>query len=159
MADLAQILEEELEEAVEVKNKKSLHRYITLLTDNLVKKYDNHMEHTEFQQELIKIDGRFNQMITEVREGFGRMDHRFKAMQEQMDRRFESVDKRFESVNEKFEAVQQQMDRRFDASDKRFEAIESRLDKLSQQMFRFMVWSFGTTVTASGIIIAVLKLT
>ena len=38
MADLAQILEEELEEAVEVKNKKSLHRYITLLTDNLVKK-------------------------------------------------------------------------------------------------------------------------
>ena len=106
------------------------------------------MEHTEFQQELIKIDNRFKQMITEVREGFKRMDERF-----------ESVDKRFESVDKKFEAVQQQMDRRFDASDKRFEAIENRLDKLSQQMFRFMVWSFGTTITASGIIIAVLKLT
>ena len=38
MADLAQILEEELEEAVEVKNRKSLHRYITLLTANLEKK-------------------------------------------------------------------------------------------------------------------------
>ena len=148
MADLAQILEEELEEAVEVKNRKSLHRYITLLTANLVKKEDNRMEHTEFQQELIKIDNRFKQMITEVREGFKRMDERF-----------ESVDKRFESVDKKFEAVQQQMDRRFDASDKRFEAIENRLDKLSQQMFRFMVWSFGTTITASGIIIAVLKLT
>lgn len=152
MADLAQILEEELEEAVEIKNRKSLHRYITLLTANLVKKEDNRMEHTEFQQELIKIDGRFNKMITEIREGFIRMDHRFEAMQQQMDQRFESGDK-------KFEAVQQQMDRRFDASDKRFEAIESRLDKLIQQMFRFMVWSFGTTVTASGIIIAVLKLT
>ena len=159
MADLAQILEEELEEAVEVKSKKSLHRYISLLTANLVKKEDNKIEHTEFQQELIKIAGRFNQMMAEVREGFIRMDHRFEAMQQQMDQRFESVDKRFESSDEKFEAVQQQMDRRFDASDKRFEAIENRLDKLSQQMFRFMVWSFGTTVTASGIIIAVLKLT
>ena len=151
MADLAQILEEELEEAVEVKNRKSLHRYITLLTANLIKE-DNRLEHTEFQQELIKIDGRFNRMITEIREGFIRMDHRFETMQQQMDQRFESVDK-------KFEAVQQQMDRSFDASDKRFEAIENRLDKLSRQMFRFMVWSFGTTVTASGFIIAVLKLT
>ena len=42
------------------------------------------MEHTEFQQELIKIDGRFNQIITEVREGFKRVDQRF-----------ESFDKRF----------------------------------------------------------------
>ena len=42
------------------------------------------MEHTEFQQELIRIDGRFNQMITDVREGF-----------KQMDERFEGVDKRF----------------------------------------------------------------
>ncbi len=145
MADLAQILEEELEEAVEVKNRKSLHRYILLLTENIARKEENRMEHTEFQQELIKIDIRFSQMITEVREGFKRMDQRFESMQTSMDQRFM--------------AVQQQMDRRFDASDKRFEAVESRLDKLSQHMFSFMVWSFGTTVTASGIIIAVLKLT
>ena len=58
MADFAQILEEELEEAVEVKNRKSLHRYITLLTENIAGKEENRMEHTEFQQELIKIDGR-----------------------------------------------------------------------------------------------------
>ncbi len=95
MADLAQLLEEELEEAVEVKNRKSLHRYITLLTSNLVKKEDNGMEHSEFQQELIKIDGRFNQIITEVREGFKRMDQRSETMQQQMDRRFDSSDKRF----------------------------------------------------------------
>jgi len=91
MTDLAQILEEELEEAVEVKNRKSLHRYIALLTDNLVGEKGNSMEHTEFQQELIKIDGRFNQMITEVREGFKRMDERFEAI----NKRFETVDKRF----------------------------------------------------------------
>lgn len=66
MVDFARILEEELEEAVEVKNRKSLHRYITLLTENIAGKEENRMEHTEFQQELIKIDGRFNQMITTV---------------------------------------------------------------------------------------------
>ena len=60
------------------------------------------MEHSEFQQELIKIDGRFNQMITEVREGFSRMDQRFEA------------------VDKKFESVQQQIDRRFNASDRCF---------------------------------------
>ena len=49
------------------------------------------MEHSEFQQELIKIDGRFKQMITEVREGFRRMDERFEAV----NKRFEAVDKRF----------------------------------------------------------------
>ena len=99
MADLAQILEEELEEAVEVRNKKSLHRYITILTRNLVKKEDNRMEHSEFQQELIKIDGRFSQMITEVREGFKRMDERFAAA----DKRFETVDKRFETLERHFD--------------------------------------------------------
>ena len=113
MADFARILEEELEEAVEIKNRKSLHRYIILLTENIAGKEENRMEHTEFQQELIKIDGRFNQMITEVREGFNRMDHRFEAMQQQMDRRSKSAD-------QKFEAVQHQMDRRFDIVDKRF---------------------------------------
>ncbi len=84
MADFARILEEELEEAVQIKNRKSLHRYIILLTENIAGKEENRMEHTEFQQELIKIDGRFNQMITEVREGFKRVDQRF-----------ESFDKRF----------------------------------------------------------------
>ena len=92
MADLAQILEEELEEAVEVKNKKSLHRYITLLTRNLVKKEDNRMEHTEFQQELIRIDGRFNQIITEMREDFKRMDERFVAA----DKRSETLERHFD---------------------------------------------------------------
>lgn len=113
MADFARILEEELEEAVEIKNRKSLHRYIILLTENIARKEENRMEHNEFQQELIKIDGRFNQLITEVREGFNRMDHRFEAMQQQMDRRFKSAD-------QKFDAVQHQMDRRFDIVDKRF---------------------------------------
>ena len=113
MADFARILEEELEEAVEVKDRKSLHRYITLLTENIAGEKENRMEHTEFQQELIKMDGRFNQLLTELREGFKRMDQRF-----------ESVDKRFEimqtKIDQRFEIMQTNMDHRFEASDKRF---------------------------------------
>ena len=118
MADFAQILEEELEEAFEVKNRKSLHRYITLLTENIAGKEENRMEHTEFQQELLKIDGRFNQMITEVREGFKRMDERF----ETVNQRFESVQT---SMDQRFESMHQQINHRFDASDKRFSMMFS----------------------------------
>jgi len=95
-----------------------LHRYITLLTENIAGKEENRMEHTEFQQELLKIDGRFNQMITEVREGFKRMDERF----ETVNQRFESVQT---SMDQRFESMHQQINHRFDASDKRFSMMFS----------------------------------
>ena len=144
MADFARILEEELEEAVEVKNRKSLHRYITLLTENITGKEGNRMEHTEFQQELIKIDGRFNQMITEVREGFKRMDQRFEAMQIQTKQRFEAVDQRFEAVDKKFESVQQQMDRRF-------VSMERHFDKRFSMMFSFITIGFVVMATMMSV--------
>jgi hypothetical protein len=61
-------------------------------------------------------------------------------MQQRMDQRFEAMDKRFESI-----------ERRFEASDKRFEALTQRID-------RFMIWSFGLTLTVGGLVITVLKL-
>ena len=94
-----------------------MHRYIILLTENIAGKEENRMEHTEFQQELIKIDGRFNQMITEVREGFIRIDQRFETSQTISDQRFEAIQA---NMDQRFGASQQQMNRRFDASDKRF---------------------------------------
>lgn len=51
----------------------------------------------------------------------------------------------------RFEAMQQQTDKRFEAMVKRFEEITSQLD-------RFMVWSFSTTVTVGGLVVAILKL-
>jgi len=143
MADLAQLLEEELEEAVEVRNRKSLHRYITLLTDNLVNKEVNRMEHSVFQQELIKIDSRFNLMITEVREGFKRMDERFEAV----DKRFEAVDKRFEAVDKRFIAE----DKRFETVDKRFETLERHFDKRFTMMFSFITIGFVVMATMMSV--------
>ena len=77
MESLADILESDLTEAVEVKNPRSLHRYITLLTENLVQRRSNDKEHSEFREAIIRID-------TRIEEGFRRMDERFAG-----------VDKRF----------------------------------------------------------------
>ena len=43
------------------------------------------------------------------------------------------------------------MDKRFDAVDRRFEALARRID-------RFMIWSFATTLTVGGLVVAALKL-
>ena len=137
MVDFARILEEELEEAVEVKNRKSLHRYITLLTENIAMKEENRMEHNEFQQELIKIDGRFNQMIIEVREGFNRMDQRFESMQTNM--------------NQRFEAIQTNTDKRFEASDNRFELLECQFNKRFSMMFSFITIGFVVLATMMSV--------
>jgi hypothetical protein len=60
------------------------------------------------------------------------MDKRFDLMREEMSKRFEQVDKRFEQF------------------DKRFEILTTRID-------HFMVWSFATTLTVGGIVIAAIK--
>ena len=148
MVEFARILEEELEEAVEVKNRKSLHRYITLLTENITRKEENRMEHTEFQQELIKIDGRFNQMITEVREGFKRMDHRFESMQANMNQRFESIQA---NMDQRFETMQSNMDHRFEASDRRFEVQERQYNKRFSMMFSFITIGFVVLATMMSV--------
>jgi len=92
---MVEVLEEELEGAFEVKDKKSLHRYILLLTENIVKK-----ENYEKQQIEIKNDIRT--LAELVKQGFEHMDKRFEALQIQMDKRFEAVDKRFEAVDKRF---------------------------------------------------------
>jgi len=47
-------------------------------------------------------------------------------------------------MDKRFESMQQSMDRRF--------------DELTRRIDRFMVWSFATTLTVGGLIVAALKL-
>ncbi len=155
MSEMVDVISGEFEEALEVKNPKSLHRGIFLLLSSTVPREEHLVEHNGLKTSISTLNSNVELIALRMEEGFRRMDERFEAV----DKRFEAVDKRFEAIDRKFEAVQQQMDRRFDASDKRFESIENRLDILGQQMNRFMIWSFGMTAAASGIIIAVLKLT
>jgi shikimate kinase len=60
-----------------------------------------------------------------------------KALREDMDKRFEQVDKRFEQMQAE--------------TAKRFEQLTSRID-------HFMIWSFATTLTVGGIVVAMVKL-
>ena len=56
------------------------------------------------------------------------------------------MDKRFEQV-----------DRRLEQFDKRFEQVDKRLDAITTRMDCFMIWSFATTVSVGGIVIAAIK--
>ena len=101
----------------------------------------------------------------ELRERMVRVEEELKHQRElikqilvEMDKRFDAVDKRFEAVDRRFEAI----DKRFEAVDKRFEVIQAQMDKrfdaLTRRIDRFMIWSFGITVSSAGVIIAVLRL-
>ena len=78
------------------------------------------------------------------------MDKRFEQMQVESAKRFEQVDKRFEQVDKRFEQMQIETAKRFEQVDKRFEQLTSRID-------HFMIWSFATTVSVGGMIVAAIK--
>ena len=135
MSAIAEILEQELEEAVEVKNKKSLHRYIVLLTENIVRKENYEKDHNEIKSDI-------RTLAEIVKQGFERMDKRFEAI----DKRFEAVDRRFEAVDKSFEDIYKYMDKRFEDiyryMDKRFEDMNKKLS----MMLTFMNLGFGIII-------------
>jgi len=57
---------------------------------------------------------------------------------------------RFTRLIDIIENGAQQVDRRFEQLDRRFEEVTRRID-------RFMIWSFGLTITVGGLVVGVLK--
>jgi len=55
-----------------------------------------------------------------------------------------------ERLSSEMRELREDMDKRFEQVDKRFEQLTSRID-------HFMIWSFATTVSVGGIIIAAIK--
>lgn len=102
MASIAELLENELKAALEVKNEQSLHNYVLLLVENIVKRDEYMIENGAIRSDIRSI-------VEAMREGFRRMDERFEAV----DKRFEAVDKRFEAVDKRFENLIGQMNSRF----------------------------------------------
>jgi hypothetical protein len=78
-----------------------------------------------------------------------------KTILEQMDKRFDAVDKRFEAMDQRFDAMQKSMDQRFEAMQK---SMDQRFEALTRRIDRFMIWSFATTLTVGGLVVATLKL-
>jgi hypothetical protein len=139
---ITEVLENELRNAFEVKNEQSLHRYVRLLSENIVSK----ARHSE-EFESLKSENR--EILTVIREGFKRMDERFEAV----DKRFEimqhSMDDRFEAVDKRFEVMQHNMDKRFEAVDKRFEAVDKRFDDVNRRFdMQFRFTTIGFTLLA-----------
>jgi hypothetical protein len=86
----------------------------------------------------------------DLRERTIRVEEELKHQRELMVEGFKQMDKRFEQVDKRFEQMQAETARRFEQVDKRFEQLASRID-------HFMVWSFATTLTVGGIVIAAIK--
>jgi len=75
----------------------------------------------------------------QIHERMVRVEEELKHQRSLMEQGFKLMEKRFEQV-----------DKRFEQMDKRFEALTRRID-------RFMIWSFGVTVSVGGLVIAVIK--
>jgi hypothetical protein len=83
-----------------------------------------------------------------VLERIVRVEEELKSQRELMLQGFDQMEKGFDQV-----------DRRLDQVDRRLEAHDKRFDELTAALRRFIYWSFGTTVTIAGVIIAVITLT
>ena len=53
--------------------------------------------------------------------------------------------------------LREDMDKRFEQVDKRFEQVDKRFEQLTSRIDHFMIWSFATTLTVGGIVIAAIK--
>ena len=99
MSDIVEILERELESAVEVKDKGALHRYVALLVDSLVSRKQHETAASGLNSELGALRSDVVLIAERMEQGFTRMDQRFGDIQATMDRRFadtqHNLDKRF----------------------------------------------------------------
>jgi len=83
----------------------------------------------------------------ELRERMVRVEEELKNQRELIKTILEQMDKHFGAVEKRFESM-----------DKRFESMDRRFDELMRHINRFMAWSFATTLTVGGLVVAALKL-
>lgn len=131
MEVLNQLLEEELSQAVEVKDAKSLRRWVMILTSSFAQKQAEDAARNEIMARFDRTDAKFDQTIAVMQERFAAMDKRFEERFAASDRlaheRFEAVNKRFEDANNRFGDMNNRfgdMNKRFDDMNKRFDATQ-----------------------------------
>ncbi len=132
MDSLADLLEQELEQAFEVKDRNSLHRYILLLTENVAKK-------DVYQQSLLEVKTEIKLLAETMKQGFAAVDKRFEDMYKHTDKRFEDM---YKHMDKRFEDMYKHMDKRFESMDKRFEDMNKKFT----MMFTFMNIGFSLLI-------------
>ncbi len=60
-------------------------------------------------------------------------------------------------LREELILLRKDMDKRFEQVDKRFEQVDKRFEVLTSRIDHFMIWSFATTLTVGGLVIAAIK--
>jgi len=119
----------------------------------MLKAQTNHFAHldVELREDVKNLDIRLSSQMEKMNE---RLSGEMRELRQDMDKRFEQMQaetaKRFEQVDKRFEQMQAEAAKRFEQVDKRFEQLTSRID-------HFMIWSFATTISVGGIIVAAIK--
>lgn len=78
---------------------------------------------------------------------FAHLDHDLRTDMQLMDQR----------LTEELIALRRDMDKRFEQIDRRFEQVDKRFEALTSRIDHFMVWSFATTLTVGGLVVAAIK--
>ena len=119
----------------------------------MLKAQTNHFAHldVELREDVQNLDIRLSSQMEKMNE---RLSIEMRELREDMDKRFEQAQvetaKRFEQVDKRFEQAQIETAKRFEHVDKRFEQLTSRID-------HFIIWSFATTISVGGMIVAAIK--
>lgn len=106
----------------------------------------------ELRERMVRVEEELKHQRELMLKGFEQMDRRLEEQKIYMEKRFEQVDRRLDEQRS-------YMEKRFEQVDKRFEQVDKRFDAITKRMDRFMIWSFGVTVSVAGVVIAVLKFT
>ena len=126
METLTQLFEEELTQAVEVKDPKSLHRYAQLLSEHLVQRQE--------LDQVTRIAGsRFDKTLAEIQ-----------AMRAESEKRHAEFEKNFAVMNVRFEASDKRWDDMMGTNNQRFEDLNKRIG--SAQWLITFVATFGFTL-------------
>ena len=83
---------------------------------------------------------------------FAHLDIELRGDIQALDKRLSSeMQSMNERLSKEMQELRKDMDKRFEQVDKRFEMLTSRID-------HFMIWSFATTFTMGGLVVAAIKL-
>ncbi len=104
----------------------------------------------ELRDRIIRVEEELRHQRDLIQQILHQMDKRFEQVERRIEAQRQEMILRFEQVDKHIEAQRQEMILRFAQVDKRFEEINRRIDL-------FMKWSFGTSLTLAGVVIAAIK--
>jgi hypothetical protein len=154
MEEMAEILENKLADAVEVKNRASLHQYTLLIVQNVTSRQ-------RFETEQLRTAGALEAMVAELKEFRLTMDKRFEEHKEYFDKRFddqkEHTDRQFAAMEKRFEERKEQSDQQFGAMEKRFEDQKDFFDKRISESEKHFNRFFTFISLSLGLMMALLS--